>query len=451
MRVRLPPFAPVHFEVINSMAVNVETLSSLERRVSMSVPLAAIERQIDARLKKLARDVKMPGFRPGKVPMKMVVQQYGPQVRNEVVGEEVQKAFGEMVKEAKLKVAGYPRIEKKEGAADQLEFNATFEVFPEVKLGDISDAVIEQPQVTVDDAAVDHTLEVLRKQRTTYAPVQRAAQDGDRVTLDFEGKIGGETFAGGKAAGFVMVLGEKRMLPEFEQAARGMAAGETKSFDLTFPADYHGKEVAGKTATFELKMLRVDEPVLPPLDAEFAKQLGVADGDLEKMRKEVRANVEREVKKRVEARLKNQVLQVLIDRTPMELPKALVQMETQRLVEAAAADLQARGVKLDQVPMDPVAFEAGARRRVALGLIIAEVARAENLKPKPAEVRARIEAEAESYEHPAEVVKWFYMQPQRLSEMESLALESNVISWVLSKAKQVPKAVPFEELMSGSA
>jgi trigger factor len=451
MRVRVPPFAPVHFEVNNSMAVNVETLSSLERRVSMSVPLAAIESQIDARLRKLARDVKMPGFRPGKVPMKMVVQQYGPQVRNEVVGEEVQKAFGEMVKEAKLKVAGYPRIEKKEGAADQLEFNATFEVFPEVKLGDISDAVIEQPQVTVDDAAVDHTIEVLRKQRTTYAPAQRAAQDGDRVTLDFEGRIGGETFAGGKATGFAMVLGEKRMLPEFEQAARGMAAGETKSFELTFPADYHGKEVAGKTATFAVTMQRVDGPVLPPLDAEFAKQLGVADGDLEKMRKEVRANVEREVKKRVEARLKNQVLQVLIDRTPMELPKALVQMETQRLVEAAAADLQARGVKLDQVPMDPVAFEAGARRRVALGLIIAEVARAENLKPKPAEVRARIEAEAESYEHPAEVVKWFYMQPQRLSEMESLALEGNVISWVLAKAKQVPKAVPFEELMSGSA
>jgi trigger factor len=437
--------------VINSMAVNVETLSSLERRVSMSVPLADVERQIDARLKKLARDVKMPGFRPGKVPMKMVVQQYGPQVRNEVVGEEVQKAFGEMVKEAKLKVAGYPRIEKKEGAADQLEFNATFEVFPEVKLGDVSDAVIEQPQVTVDDAAVDHTLEVLRKQRTTYAPVQRAAQDGDRVTLDFEGRIGGETFAGGKAAGFVMVLGEKRMLPEFEQAARGMAAGETKSFDLTFPADYHAKEVAGKTATFSVTLQRVDGPVLPALDAEFAKQLGVADGDIEKMRKDVRANVEREVKKRIEARLKNQVLQVLIDRTPMELPKALVQMETQRLVETAAADLQAQGIKLEQVPVDPAAFEAGARRRVALGLIIAEVARAENLKPKPAEVRARIEAEAESYEHPAEVVKWFYMQPQRLSEMESLALEGNVISWVLAKAKQVPKAVPFEELMSGSA
>jgi trigger factor len=433
------------------MAVNVETLSSLERRVSMSVPLAAIERQIDARLKKLARDVKMPGFRPGKVPMKMVVQQYGPQVRNEVVGEEVQKAFGEMVKEAKLKVAGYPRIEKKEGAADQLEFNAIFEVFPEVKVGDVSDAVIEQPQVTVDDAAVDHTLEVLRKQRTTYAPVQRAAQDGDRVTLDFEGRIAGETFAGGKAAGFAMVLGEKRMLPEFEQAARGMAAGEAKSFDLTFPADYHSREVAGKTATFSVTLQRVDGPVLPALDAEFAKQLGVADGDIEKMRKDVRANVEREVKKRIEARLKNQVLQVLIDRTPMELPKALVQMETQRLVETAAADLQARGIKLEQVPVDPAAFEAGARRRVALGLIIAEVARAENLKPKPAEVRARIEAEAESYEHPAEVVKWFYMQPQRLSEMESLALEGNVISWVLSKAKQVPKAVPFEELMSGNA
>jgi trigger factor len=241
------------------------------------------------------------------------------------------------------------------------------------------------------------------------------------------------------------------MLPEFEANAVGLKAGETKSFELKFPEDYHGKDVAGKTATFTLEVKKIEAPQLPALDAEFAKQLGVADGDVAKMRDDVRANVEREVKKRVESRLKAQALQVLLDAAPMELPKALVQMEHQRLVEQAVSELQARGLKIEKLPFDPQAFEASAKRRVALALIIGELARAEKLQPKPAEVRALIEAESQSYEHPAEVVKWFYMQPQRLSEMESLALEGNVVSWVLSKAKVEDKVVPFDELMGGNA
>lgn len=435
------------------MAVNVEQLDALERRVSMSVPVQEVDRQVDDRLKKLARNVKMAGFRPGKVPMKMVVQQYGPQVRSEVIGDAVQKAFSDAVKEAKLKVAGNPRIEKKDGAADAalFEFSATFEVYPEVKFGDVSGQVIERPQLTVDEAAIDRTLEILRKQRVTYVAAARAAQDGDRLTMDFEGKIGGEPFPGGKAAGHAFVLGEKRMLPEFEANALGLKAGDAKSFEIKFPDDYHGKDVAGKTATFAIAVKQVEEPKLPELDAEFAKQLGVPDGDLVTMRAEVRANVEREVKKRVEARLKAQALQVLLDCAPLELPKSLVQMETQHLVEQAVAELQAKGLKIEKLPFDPQAFESSAKRRVALGLIIGELARSEKLQPKPAEVRALIEAESQSYEHPAEVVKWFYMQPQRLSEMESLALESNVVSWVLSKAKVEDKAVAFDELMGGTA
>ena len=435
------------------MAVNVEQLGTLERRLSMSVPVQDVERQVGDRLKQLARNVKLPGFRPGKVPMKMVVQQYGPQVRSEVIGDAVQKAFSDAVKEANLKVAGYPKIEKKDAAADapMLEFSATFEVYPEVKIGDVSAKTIERPLLTVDDAAVERTIEILRKQRVSYVPVERAAREGDRLTVDFEGKIDGEGFQGGKAAGFAFLLGEKRMLPEFEVAALGMQAGESKSFEVRFPEDYHGKDVAGKTASFTVVAKKVEEPRLPELDAEFARQLGVADGDLAKMRTEVRANVEREVKKRVEARLKAQALQALLDAAPIELPRALVQMEHQRLVEQAVAELQARGVKLERMPFDPQAFEASAKRRVALGLIIGELARAEKLQPKPAEVRALIEAEAQSYEHPAEVVKWFYMQPQRLSEMESLALETNVVSWVLSKAKVEDKAAAFDELMGGNA
>ena len=431
---------------------NVETLSALERRVSMSLPAKDIEREIDDRLKKLARNMKMPGFRPGKVPLKLVAQTYGPQVRSEVLSDAVQKAFSDAVKEANLRVAGYPRIEKKDGAeAGALEFSATFEIYPEVKVGELANVTIERPQVSVDDAAVEKTIGILRKQRTRFVAVFRPAKEGDRLTVDFHGTIDGQPFAGGAAENFTFTIGEGRMLPEFDAAAREMTPGDKKNFELTFPADYHGKEVAGKRATFELSVKSIEEPQLPEVDAEFAKSLGIGDGSLEKMRSEIRANVERETNKRVEARVKAQVLDALLAATPLELPKSLVQMEAQQLVERAQADLQSRGMKPGQIPLDPAAFEPTAKRRVALGLIIGELARSENLQPKPAEVRAVVEAEAATYESPAEVVKWFYMQPQRLSEMEGVALEANVVKWVLSKAKVVDKPTPFDDLMGSNA
>ena len=429
------------------MADNVETLGALERRVSVKLPVDDIDRQVDERLKKLARNVRMPGFRPGKVPMKLVAQTYGPQVRSEVLGDAVQKSFSDAVKQANLKVAGYPRIEKK----GEFEFSATFEIYPEVEIGDISGAAIERPRVELGDAEVAKTIEILRKQRTRFVPAERPAQDGDRLTVDFQGTIGGEPFEGGKAENFVLALGEGRMLPGFEAAARGMSAGEAKQFQLKFPDDYQGKAVAGKDAVFDISVKKIDQPQLPELDAEFAKALGVADGDLEKMKGEIRANVEREVRKRTDARVKNQALQALLDAAPLELPKSLIEMESQQLLERAAQDLQARGLKPEQLNLTTQQFEEAAKRRVALGLIIAELARKENLKPKPAEVRAIVEQEAQTYESPAEVVKWFYMQPQRLSEMEAVALEANVVKWVLSKAKVVDKEVSFDELMGGTA
>ena len=435
------------------MAANVENLGTLERRVSMSLPVSEIDKQVDERLKKLARNVRMPGFRPGKVPMKLVTQTYGPQVRSEVLGESVNKAFSDVVKEAKLKVAGYPRIEAKEqkqaedSSRSTLEFSATFEIYPEVKVGDLAARSIERPRTDVGDAEVDKTIEILRKQRTTFADAARAAKDEDRVVAAFAGTIDGQPFEGGSGTDFAFILGQGRMLPEFENAARGMSAGETKTFALKFPADYHGRDVAGKDASFSITLKKVQQPQLPPLDAEFAKGLGVADGDLAKMRSEVRANVEREVKKRVEARVKQQALDALIAATPLEIPKSLIEMESHELAQRAAADLQARGMKLDKLPIEPAAFGDTAKRRVALGLIINEIKNTEHLAPKPAEVRALVEQEAQSYESPAEVVKWFYMQPQRLSEMESAALEANVVKWVLSKAKVTDKDVPFDELM----
>ena len=426
---------------------NVETLGTLERRVSVAVAADEVERKVDERLKQLARNVRMPGFRPGKVPLKLIAQTYGPQVRSEVLSDAVQKSFTDAVKEANLRVAGYPKFEN----TKDLEFSATFEIYPEVKVGDLEAASIERPQVEVDDAAVDKTIEILRKQRTRFEPASRPAQDNDRLTVDFRGTIDGEAFAGGEGKDFVFGLGAGRMLPEFEAAARGMSAGEDKTFELTFPADYHGKEVAGKKASFTMTLKKVDAPVLPELDAEFAKTLGVADGDIAKMRAEVRANVEREVKKRVEARVKDQALQALLSATPLEVPKALVGMESASMAARAQADLKARGIDPAQVPINPQAFEETARRRVALGLIINELKQSENVNPKPAEVRAMVEQEAQSYESPAEVVKWFYMQPQRLSEMEAMALESNVVKWVLAKAKVLDKPVTFDELMGGSS
>ena len=422
---------------------NVETLGTLERRVSVAVAADEVERKVDERLKQLARNVRMPGFRPGKVPLKLIAQTYGPQVRSEVLSDAVQKSFTDAVKEANLRVAGYPKFEN----TKDLEFSATFEIYPEVKVGDLAAATIDRPQVEVDDAAVDKTIEILRKQRTRFEPASRPAQDEDRLTIDFRGTIDGQPFAGGEAKDFVFALGAGRMLPEFEAAARGMSAGEEKTFELTFPADYHGKEVAGKKASFTMTLKKIDAPVLPELDAEFAKTLGVADGDVSKMRTEVRANVEREVKKRVEARVKDQALEALLKATPLEVPKALVGMEAASMAERAAADLKGRGIDPTQVPINPQAFEETARRRVALGLIINELKQSENVNPKPAEVRAMVEQEAQSYESPAEVVKWFYMDRQRLSEMEALALESNVVKWVLSKAKVNDKPVSFDELM----
>lgn len=435
------------------MQTNFETLSPLERRLTMAVPVDTIDREVQDRLRKMSRTVRMPGFRPGKVPLKLLAQQYGPQLRSEVIGEAVQKSFEEAVREKNVRVAGYPRIEPKqdENETDKLAFSATFEVYPEIKLGDLSAAKIERPTLTVGDKEVDHTLEILRKQRVQYTEASRAAQSGDRVTVDFTGTIDGNEFDGGKATDATLVLGEGRMLADFEAGLNGISAGESRTFPVTFPGDYGAKEVAGKLASFEVTVKKVEAPKLPELDAEFARSLGVADGDLEKMRAEVKANVEREVKKRVEADVKQKVMQALIDSTPIELPKALIEMEIQRLQQQARADLEGRGIKTDQFPLNPEMFEAQAKRRVALGLIIGETVKQHGVAATPAQVRSLVDDFAQTYEQPSEVVKWFYSEPKRLAEFEGLALESNVVNWVLENAKVEDKAVTFDELMGKAA
>jgi trigger factor len=430
------------------MQTNIKTVSQLERRLDVALPAEQIDKEVEERLRKLTRTVRMAGFRPGKVPLKIVAQQYGPQVRSEVVGDAVQKAFTDAVKEQNLKVAGTPRIERKEAAdGKEFAFSAVFEVYPEVKLGDIAAAKIERPKLDVADAEVDKTIEILRKQRVTWEGAPRASQTGDRITLDFTGRIDGNEFPGGKGTNFTFVIGEGRMLPGFESNLAGMGVGENKTFAVTFPADYAGKDVAGKTASFEVSVKKVEAPKLPAVDAEFAQSLGVADGDTAKMREEIKANVEREVKKRVENDVKQKVMQALIDATTVDLPKSLIEIEVQRLVQQARADLESRGIKMDQLPINPELFEQQAKRRVTLGLILGELVKAHDLGAKPEQVRALVTDYAQTYEQPFEVVKWVYSEPQRLNEFEGLAVESNVITWVLEHAKVEDKAISFDELM----
>jgi trigger factor len=435
------------------METTTENASSLQRTLNLAVSLASMEAEVGNRLKRLARTVKMDGFRPGKVPMKIVEQQYSGQVRQEVLGEAVQKNFSEAVRAQNLKVAGYPRIEAMpaEGESKDLQFAATFEVYPDVVVGDISGVAIDRPQVVVGDAEVDKTLEILRKQRVTYAPAKRKAADGDQVEIDYRGTLNGEEFPGGKAEGYKLVLGEGHTLKDFEGAIVGMKAGESKSFELTFPEDYHAKELAGKTVTFAVTLNQVAGPKLPEVDADFAKSLGVTDGNLETMRGEIKANLEREVKKRIDGRVKERVMQALLDATPFEQPRSLIEMEIDHLRQQAGEDLRARGLTASgDISLPANLFEDQARRRVSLGLIMSELVAAHQLQAKPEQVRELVDELAQSYEQPEQVLAWYYGEPNRLAAVESLVIEDNVVKWVLESAKVVEVASAFDELMGNN-
>ena len=433
------------------MAVNVETLEKLERKISLSLPLASVQTEVDSRLKRLARTVKMDGFRPGKVPMNVVAQRYGYSVQYEVLNEKVGEAFAKAANEAELRVAGQPKITEKEGAPEgELAFDAVFEVFPEVKIGDLASAEVEKLSADVDDAAIDKTIDILRKQRRTFAqrPADAAAVDGDRVTVDFEGKIDGEPFAGGKAEAFQFLIGEGQMLKEFEDAVRGMKTGESKTFPLAFPEDYHGKDVAGKTADFLVTVNKVEAANLPEVTEAFAKTLGIADGSVEGLRADIKKNLEREVKFRVQSRNKQAVMDALVSKAELDLPKASVEAEVGRLLDGARAELKQRGIKdADKAEIPADVFLPQAERRVRLGLVVAELVKANKLEATPEQIKAHVDDLASSYEKPEDVVRWYFGDRQRLAEVEAVVIENNVTEFVLSKAKVVEKAVSFDELM----
>lgn len=433
------------------MQPEVEILSGLERRVDLVVSVADVEKQVQAQLKRVARSAKVQGFRPGKAPLSLIERSHGPGIRYDVINSEVGRSLEKVVEEAKLRVAGVPNLEPKtEGVPEgTMAFSATFEVYPEVSVPDLAGLQVKRARTDVGDAQVQHTVDILRKQRAAYeAREGRAAQDEDRVTLDFAGTIDGTPFEGGSAEKFPFVLGQGRMLPEFETAVRGMKAGEKKTFPLTFPENYAGKDVAGKTAEFAVTVTEVAEPVLPEIDAEFAKSLGQAEGDVEKLLADVRSNIEREVKSRTQARTKASVMDALAAACSFDIPKALVDNDIESRTAAAREELKQRGVpNAESVPIPPDTFKTDSERRVRLGLLVSELVKSADLQAKPEQVRARIEEFAQNYEQPAQVVAYYLSDRQRRAEIEALVLEDNVVDHVLSKAQVADETVPFDELM----
>ena len=432
---------------------NVETLSGLQRRLNASIPQQQLRGEMEARLKRIGRTAKVHGFRPGKVPYKVLEQQYGASVQQEVLGESLQRSFAEAAISNKLQVAGYPQFEIKTADlnAPQIEYSATFEVYPDVVIGDISGETINRVAFELSDADVEETINTMRKQRATFRKTDRAAQNDDQVRIDFSGTLNGEAFEGGTGKDFAFVLGAGRMLPDFEKAIVGMKAGETKAFDMTFPADYHGKDVAGKQVTFTITVHAVEAAHLPEVDAEFAKSMGMADGDVAKLKAEIRDNIGREAARRVKVRNKDNAMEVLLKVAQLEVPQSLLESEAQNLMQQARQDMEARGIKLPkgmQLPAD--LFVERATKRVKLGLILAELVKKHSLNAKPEQVTALVQEYAQSYEHPEEVIRWYNGDRSRLREVENLALEDNVVAWVMAGAKVSDQSITFNELMGGN-
>lgn len=433
--------------------VSVETVSNLERRMTIKVPLAPLEGQIRQRLQQISRTAKFAGFRPGKAPIGLVNQHYGDQVRDEIYSKAVETSFGEAVEQNKLRVAGFPNIEHIpfKDAAEEFEYVATFEVLPEVAIGDLSKVKIERPALEVTDADVEKTLDVLVKQRVSYEPVKRMSKKGDRINITLTASIDGQQVETTGDRGIDLVIGEPGRIKEFDDALVGGKAGTEKSFDITYPEDHNPAQLAGKTVTYAVNFVSVSQPVYPEIDAEFAKNLGVEDGNLDTMKAEIKQSLEQEIEKRIKARVKEAVFQALVDESSFELPKAIVAAETNRLMQVAAQNLRQRGMDPAQVPMEPSVFEAQAQRNAKLRLILTELVNSNNLQADADQVRAMVDTFAQSFEKPDELVSWYYADVKRLDEPAALATEENVVAWVLEKAKVTNKKIKFDELMMAGA
>ena len=434
------------------MSATVEIISKLERRMTVTVPMKPIEDEINQRISQLMRTAKLPGFRPGKVPAKLVQQQYGAQARDEALTNAVERSFSEGVESNKLRVAGYPNIEHKPFAeADkQFQYVATFEVFPEVEIGDLSKVKIERPALDVAEADVKRTLDVLVKQRATFEPVKRAAKKGDKIKLGLSASIDGNEVESTGGQTIDLVIGEGGRVPQFDDNLVGAKAGGEATFDITYPADHQPEQLAGKTVSYKVNFVEVAQVKLPEIDADFAKTLGVDDGDVEKMKAEIKESLSQEVTKRVRQNVKEQVFDALVANAKFDLPNALLGMEIDRLMQMSRHNLQQRGVDLANVTLEPSMFEEQAKRGATLRLVLMHLVNEHSLQANADQVRAMVDQFSVSFERPEDVVRWYYDDVKRLDEPAALATEENVVNWVLAAAKVSEKKVKFDDLMGNA-
>jgi len=434
------------------MHVSVEPADGLKRRMTVAVEEERIDEAVQGRLKDLSRTVKLKGFRKGKVPLKVVKQHYGAQVRQDVIGDVLQSSFYEAVEQEKLRPAGTPDFEPRSVEPGKgLEYVATFEVYPEIALADLSKETVIKPVVEITEEDVDAMIENIRRQNMTWEEVERPAEEGDKVTVDFKGTIEGEPFEGGEGTDMEVVIGEGRLIAGFEDGLKGVTVGEEKTLELTFPEDYHAKELAGKPVQFAIKVKKVEAPKLPEVDAEFARMLGVEDGDLDKMREEIRANMQRELDSKLSSKIKEEVMEVLLRSHDFPVPEALVAQEAESLARQMQENFARQGLRAEDLKLDPGMFRDQAERRVKLGLLLAEIVKTHDMKVDPERVKAKVEEIAAPYEHPEEVVKWYYADPRRLGEVESLVFEEQVVDWVLEQTKVEEKPQTFNEIMNPEA
>ena len=434
------------------MSATVETTSNLGRRITVVVPMQPIIDEVNQRINRIARTAKLAGFRPGKVPLRMVEQQYGAQVRDEVLSSTVERTFTDAIEENKLRVAGFPDIQHKPfgEVVETFEYTATFEIFPEVVIGDLSKVKIERPTLELSEADVKKTVDVLVKQRATFEPVKRAAKKGDKVSISLTASIDGEQVESTGDQSIDLILGEGNRYPEFDENLAGNKAGSEKTFEIAYPADHKPEQLAGKTVVYQVKFNGVEQAKLPAVDAEFARSLGVEDGDVEKMYAEIKVSLGQEVDKRVKARLKDQVFNALIENIEVELPNALVNVEINRQMEMTKHNLQQRGIDVSNVTLEPAMFEEQAKRATKLRLILQEIVIQNQLQATPEQVRAMVDQFGQSFERPEDVVRWYYADPKRLDEPAALATEENVVNWVLENTKVSNKKFKFDELMGNA-
>ncbi len=433
------------------MQVSVETTEGLERRMTVTIPAEQIEKEVDNRLKSLTRTVRIKGFRPGKVPLSVVTKRYGPHVRQEVINEMTQATFRDAIQEQNIELASMPRIEARETevrVGEDFQYTAIFEVIERFDIAPVQDIKITKPVAGITEQDIDNMMEKLRRQRATWRETDRPAQEGDQLTIDYRGTINGEDFEGNEGKEILVELGAGKFIPGFEEQLEGVKAGEERTIELTFPEHYHAKDLAGRQAVFEVKVHTVSEPVLPEIDEAFVRSYDVPDGKVESLREEIRRSMQDELDQAIRDNIKEQVMEALLAANPMELPKGRVEEQIDLLMSQMRETLQSSGAQMGDLNLERSMFEEQARKRVALGMLTSEIVKQQNMTPAPDRVRTKVETVAAGYDNPEGVVNWYYAEPERLSSIESLVLEDQVVDWVTENADVTEKPTTFDEMMA---